>query len=249
VPAVKKPQIIVGVPGRWASRSEIVRGIARKSGGYLFAGSILMDTATNDAFTLEIYEHDPRLREAFEVAGGGRYTKSQLNAIESHTYTLYAICEGGSCESAWKMMRAARALIRAGGIGVKVESSGIAIKPRLWCEWAESDFLPNLYHAFVVQLFEQNLWSTCGMHNFGYRDLIVETDRETDDDARKLIHDFQLYELLEAPKLKSGHTFSVDDSAPRYRIAAERCKTYPRDDPFHNPYGMWRLALDGVKRR
>ncbi len=108
--AEEKPKIIVGVPGTWESRSEIVTSIVSRSSGYLFAGRILVEIDTQDAFELEIYDHDARLRHAFEVAGGGRFSEAELDAIDQHTHTLYVIGEGGSPDAAWKIMRAARGL-------------------------------------------------------------------------------------------------------------------------------------------
>jgi hypothetical protein len=240
--SVAKPKIVVGVPGSWPSRSEIVTNIASRSGGYIFAGMILMEVETQDAFALEIYDHDPRMREAFAVAGGGRFTDAELDAIGNHTHTLYVSADGGSSEAAWRVMRAVRGLILAGGLGAKVESAGLAIRPEVWLEWADSDFLPNLYHAFVVRVGDDSGWFSCGMHNLGYRDVILDTNSATPQEAGELIHGFQMYELLEQPKLVSGQTFSLSAEAPAYRFTAEKCETYPPDDPFHNPYGMWRMT-------
>jgi hypothetical protein len=243
------PKIIVGVPGLWPSRSEVVTSIATKSGGYLFAGMVLMEVATKDPFTLEVYDHAPQMRNAFAIAGGGRFSEAELDAIGSHTFTLYLSRDGGSPEAAWKVMRAARGLIQAGGLGVKVESAGLAVRPEVWSEWADTEFLPNLYHAFVVRVGGPEGYFSCGMHNLGYRDVIVGPDEASADEAGELIHRFQLYELLENPDLQSGHTFSLDAEAPRFRVTAEECTTYPPGDSFHNPYGMWRLTRIARRKR
>jgi hypothetical protein len=62
-------EIILGVPGRWKDSQDIVLSIAEQSNGYLFAGSVLMHTSTKSGFSLEIYERDPQLVKAFEIAG------------------------------------------------------------------------------------------------------------------------------------------------------------------------------------
>lgn len=239
---MEKPRIIVGVPGAWPTRSDIVAAIASRSGGYLFAGRAMMEMGTDDSFQLEVYDHDPNLRQAFEVAGGGRYTTAELDAIDRHTHTLYVTGEGGSTDAAWKMMRAARGLLRAGGLGVKVESAGVAPRPDRWSEWADSGFVPNLYHAFVVRVGEPGVWFSCGMHNLGYRDVVIAGADATAAEVGELIHGFQMYELMESPTIKSGQTFGLNSTAPMYRITAEACQTYPPGDPFHNPYGLWRLT-------
>src|SRR5271165_3439345 len=58
----KSPQTVIGIPGRWPNRSDVVTSIASRSGGYLFAGIVMMKIGTKDGFKLEIYEHDPKLR-------------------------------------------------------------------------------------------------------------------------------------------------------------------------------------------
>jgi len=55
----KESEIIFGVPGKWQTHGDIVRDIANKSDGLLYAGLILMDTATKAPFKLEVYEQDP----------------------------------------------------------------------------------------------------------------------------------------------------------------------------------------------
>src|SRR5687768_3293759 len=61
----KCPPTVIGIPGRWPNRSDIVTSIASRSDGYLFAGMVMMKLGTKDGFTLEIYEHDPNLKNAF----------------------------------------------------------------------------------------------------------------------------------------------------------------------------------------
>src|SRR5438477_11981643 len=95
----KNPQTVIGIPGRWANRSDIVTSIASRSGGYLFAGMAMMKIGTKDGFTLEIHEHDPTLKNAFSIAGRGRLTDEDLDAIGLHTFALYLVAQGGSIDA------------------------------------------------------------------------------------------------------------------------------------------------------
>ena len=139
-------------------------------------------------------------------------------------------------------MRAACGLLKAGGIAVKVESSGVAHSAETWREMTDSQFLPNLHRAFVVSVGDKEGCFSCGMHNLGLRDAVVAPDDADPGYAAQLMYRLQLYELLESPDLRHGHTFSLDAESPRFRLLAEDCTTYPSGDPFHNPYGMWRLT-------
>jgi len=235
------PQTILCVPGRWPTRGELVTAIASKSGGYLFAGMILMHIDTQDQFTLDLCGHDDRLRQAFSVAGRGRFTDSELANIEKHTFCLYLVGEGGSVRSAEKFMKAAKALLDCGGLGVKVESAGTAHSSSGWRDLCNDRSLVAMLNAFVIYVGGDGQFYSCGMHNLGLPDCAVEADVDPSV-AAKLIHTFLLYLLAEKPTIKTGQTFSADADSARYRLTMEKCSQFPKDDPFHNPFGIWTMV-------
>jgi hypothetical protein len=237
----KRPQTVIGIPGRWPSRNDIVTSIASRSGGYLFAGMIMMKIGEKDGFTLEIYEHDPNQKNAFSVAGRGRLTDDDLTAIGSHTFTLYLVADGGSIAAAKTLLSAGNALLKSGGLAIKVESTGTAHRADQWAEFCAHDHLGNLLQAYVAYVGSNGTFYSCGMHNLGHPDALVEADIAPTD-AAKLLHTFVGYLLVENPKLKDRETFSIDADAPRYRLFHEACTMYEAGDLFHNPYGVWKLV-------
>lgn len=40
----------------------------------------------------------------------------------------------------------------------------------------------------------------------------------------------------------SGHTFSLSEDVPTWRLALESDERHKTDDPFFNPNGMWVLS-------
>lgn len=237
----KSPQIVIGVPGRWPNRSDIVTSIASRSGGYLFAGMVMMKIGTKDGFTVEIYDHDPNLKRAFSVAGRGNLTDEDLNAIASHTFTLYLVGEGGSVDAAKRLLHAANGLLKAGGLAVKVESTGVAHRADQWTELCGHDHVVNLQQAYVTYIGGDGVYYSCGMHNLGYPDAVVEANISPND-AANLLHTFLRYLLVESPELNNRETFSVDAEAPIYRLFHELCTMYEAGDLFHNPFGVWKLV-------
>jgi len=179
-------KIIIGVPGLWPTRTEIVTSIAQHSRGFIFAGLILMDTKTNQGYTLEIYEHDPHLQDAFRLAGGGRIPDAEIAAVGQHTNTLYCLTPTLSVESARQMLHVGSELLNAGGIAVKVESSGVAHSAKRWRELADSKTLFDTYVAFVTLIGGKDSFYSCGMHNFGLPDAAVPRDLEARDAAELL---------------------------------------------------------------
>jgi hypothetical protein len=234
------PKIIVGVPGTWQTRQEIVQSIAASSGGLLYAGDVLQDTATNEHFTLEIAGHDPALAKAFSIAGRRTMSRDEIKAIGSHTFTLYLSGKGGSTDRARTIMRVASGLLKAGGMAVKVESAGVAHNPGNWNALLESPELSALYHAFVTLVAGENVYYSCGMHNLGLPDATAPRSLPPGEAAR-LMEGFLLYTLYERPELSDGHTFSLSAESTLFRLQDNPCTMFAPDDPFHNPYGMWML--------
>jgi Domain of unknown function (DUF4261) len=237
----KSPQTVIGIPGRWPNRSDIVTSIASRSGGYLFAGMVMMKIGSKDGFNLEIYDHDPKLKHAFSIAGRGRLADEDLEAIASHTFTLYLGAEGGTVEAAKKILHAGNALLKSGGLAVKVESTGTAHRADQWEEYYAHDHFGNLLEAYVTYIGNKGAYYSCGMHNLGHPDVVAEADIPPND-AANLLHTFVAFLLVENPKLKDRETFSVAADAPRYRLFHEPCTMYKVGDLFHNPFGVWKLV-------
>jgi len=236
----KEPDIILGLPGLWPTRSDIVTSIVRLSDGLIFAGKVLLDTTTNQSYQLDIYEHDPDLVRAFALAGRRSLTENDLAAIDAHTHTLYVIGKGGSGERAKLLMQVSTRLLRAGGLAVKVESTGVAHSTNDWQTLNAAPEPSALYSAYVTLIGDHERFYSCGMHNLGLPDATVSV-RLPSNDAAQLLETFLLYLLFEQPNLKSGHTFSINAQTPRYRLRLAPCTFYEADDPFYNPYGMWTL--------
>lgn len=237
---------MIGVPGPWADRDAVVEAIPNRNMSgegpqYVLSGPTLVETGSAEQLTLEVTGRDPRMRAAFEAAGlGSGLTEEDLAAVEEHRHVLYLVDDdGGSLEAARRLMRFARALLLAGGAGVKVESAGKAFSPQEWfalCADPEHEGL--LHRAFVALVAEGGDVLSCGMHNLGWPDAIV-----AEEESAELIELFNIYCLVDGPGFADGHTFRASQDAPRYVLQHEPDRYAPDpDDPFHNPWGRWRLV-------
>lgn len=234
------PKIILCVPGMWPDRQAVVQALAEKSGGFILVGSILQETATKTRFVVDIAEHDPALARAFAIAGRGTMGDSDVEPIRRHKLAVYLVGDGGSPEGARAMMRAAAGLLNAGGLGVKVESAGVAHNPANWAALLGSDEPAALYHAFVTMVGAEHVYYSCGMHNIGYPDVYAPRSLPSEQAAR-LMEAFLLYLLYDNPELANGHTFSLEAGSPRYRLQHTLCTMFPQEDSFYNPFGIWLL--------
>jgi hypothetical protein len=232
-------ETVLCVPGLWADRNALVSSIMGDSGGYLFVGRVLMQLETKEAFELQVEQPDPRLMNAFHAAGRHWVRAEDLARIDAHTFVLYLIAPGGSRAKAEAAMAAAGGLLRAGGLAVKVETAGIAHSRETWLEFVEKRYLFSAHRALVVYVTGEQVYS-CGMHNLGYRDAIVDAGAAAD--PAELLKVFTYYLFTENPTIRPGETFSVAPGTPVYRVEDEPCALYDGDSLFTNPYGMWRLS-------
>jgi hypothetical protein len=236
-----KRELLLCVPGPWKDRSEFVQAVVGQTKGeFMFAGMILANPGKKDHVPLDFTPVDLQMRKAFEIAGQGRLSPQILDRIAEHRGVAYLHFPVGIVNVKDRVVTFTDALRCCGGFAVKVESAGVAHE---WAQWfaalsSENPF--DLYRTFVTLIGDTNYYYSCGMHHFGLAD--VEIDRSVEiKEAADVMNRFNYWQIVEAPKLASGHTFSISPDAPRYRISQERDSRHEPSDFFHNPSGMWRL--------
>jgi hypothetical protein len=235
-----KIMTVICIPGGWQDQSDVVMSIVKKSQGYIYAGMVLMHLETKEFAQLEVCPHDPRMENAFSVASGDRMASEDLARIRAHSTVIYVSGDGGSPDQARVLMRAANGVLLSGGFGVKIESAGKAHTAAAWERLCEDCTLLDLCSAFVALAGEDRSYYSCGMHNLGLPDAMLEADVGAGD-AGFVLSWFNKYLLFESPTIKSGQTFCAEKGAPLYRLSHEPCTKFPEDHLFHNPFGVWRL--------
>lgn len=234
------PKTVLCIPGPWASRSDLVEAVVQSDSGYLFAGQILLHMPSGLSFELEFQPHDPRMAAAFRTAGPHWSASPAMTHIGEHAGVAYLVGEGGSRVNAEALMLAAAALLKAGGLGVKVESSGLAHSPEDWHKLCAERHLFSAHRAYVLYVTGSQVY-TCGMHNLGLRDAIVDNFGGNTAAAVALVRTFSWYLFTEAPELRAGQSFAAAAGAPAYRLREKPGVVYEDDSLFANPYGFWRL--------
>ena len=237
--SVLEPSIVIGIPGKWKDRSEIVTSIAQHSGGYLFAGNILMHTESGAHFEIDIYEHDPSLKESVRSGGMGQIAEEDIDALGEHTFTLYLLSDETGRGVVESMMDAVVGLLDAGGLLVKIETAGFSVSSAQWREHTSVKAPYSLYRAMVALVGEDREHFTCGMGAFDFPDCaVLDRDLEV---AFEVATEFCCYMMDEKPKFAEGHTFSISEGVDRYVLSFEDYTYYPTGDLFHNPNGLWKL--------
>lgn len=237
---------IICIPGNWNTWDEFILSIAASTNlEYLAAGNILMNVKMKRHYTIEFCEYDERMKESFKYAGMvTRVTDNFLDQIANHKHVIYISGNTGNLEGAEHIAFAAEAILKAGGIGIKIETTGKAFEKEKWCSMLESFEESNLYEMFVIDsiVSEDGSVYSCGMQNLGYKDTIIST--EEFQTAVDMIKIFGYYQIVDKPVIQNRQTFSRSIDSPIYRITEEYNQPYKSDQQFENPFGMWRLKRE-----
>lgn len=238
---------ILCIPGSWNSYEAFKDAlIVTTEAKYMMAALVLMDVEGKNIFEFEFADHDPEMRRAFFNAGlVNQLTEEFLDTIAEHTFVVYLVADTGNLQAAEAMAKAAAVILKTGGIGVKIASTGLAFDKDTWLELVENFEEHHLYRLFVLDCIvdrDNDAVYSCGMHNLGLKDAIVQG--EEPEDGINLLRIFGYYQVVDKPAIYDGQTFRADMESPVYRIFEEEEQPYNEDDPFYNPYGRWRLERE-----
>ena len=239
-------ETVICIPGNWDSWDEFILTIvAATNGEYLAVGNILMNTKKERHYNIEFYERDDKMKESFSYAGRvTRFTDACLDEIANHKHVIYISGTTGTLEEASHIAYAAEAVLKAGGLGIKIETAGKAFEKDKWCNMLESFEESNLYEMFVLDsiINEEGTVYSCGMQNLGYKDTIVSGVEFQN--AVDLINIFGFYQIVDKPSIQNSQTFSTSIESPKYRITEEPNQPNNGHEQFENPFGMWRLTKE-----
>lgn len=232
---------IICIPVFW----EDVNQIFDLSGGTLMiVGEVLIDTKSGQSYGFELCNYDDRMQQSFEVAGMVTgVSKSFLETVGNHKSVIYLSGQTGEEKPAKALAETVGRLLKIGGIGVKIETSGKAFDFDKWLSFLNRTVGDPLYDMFVLDSLVNTDGSvySCGMHNLGWPDVIVKGLELQD--AVDLIRIFNFYQLVDKPVIKNGQIFRTGIDVSRYIITDEINQPNKGHDLFENPFGMWCLTL------
>ena len=142
-------------------------------------------------------------------------------------------------DAAWKMMRAAAILVRAGGAGVFIDNSAVAHGGEQWLAMTEDGSTDALSFAFVgIVRGRTEVW-TMGMHALGLRDVVM---KRADIEAQG----FDIIEVIRYlargdKPIEDGHVLA-DLTGPRFQVFAQDGAKELVGSPMQNPFGRLKLV-------
>jgi hypothetical protein len=227
--------IALRIPGKWSEPKELVQRLPE---GFRLTGEelVLPDSAKIEFGALP---PDDQFADIFRSSCRNTPTDDELAAVDAYQVNLTLSGPGGSLESARTMMMAAAALIRAGGVGVFIDNSGVAHGGRQWLELTEDGGPDALSFAFVAIVGGDKEIYTMGMHAVGRREIVMKrADVERGFDIIDVIR-----YLCDSDKpVDDGHVIA-DLEGPRFQVVAQEASSdLPAGSPFYNPFGQLRLV-------
>jgi hypothetical protein len=241
---------VLCIPGHWASVEQVKLAIvAATNGEFIAAGGVMMNAKKEQHVKFEVCEHDDRMKQSFAVAGRvTSVTEDFLSDIDKHNLVVYISALSGNFFKAEQIAFAGEAILKAGGIGIKVETAGKAFQKERWLSLTNDFQESHLYEMFVIDsiLQKDGTVFSCGMQNLGLKDTIVSG--VPFQQAADAINIFGYYQVVDKPVILPNQTFTPTPTpthdSPRYRITEEPNAPYQNEPLLGNPFGMWRLTKE-----
>lgn len=233
--ADRTPSFFLLVPGPWTEASELVQPLV--AAGFSASASGPRELASRDV-RIEIVS-DPDLADGFKWMRMGLVPDSLVEAVRG--CPSGAVVEVGIQtheDPAW-VASVSRALRDAGGVGVRVEASGAAMTWDTWLELLDDGVLGAYRAGVLIAGAEDGALLTRGMHQFDLPDVEIHCD--TQEEAVEWLDALCCYQLEEAPVLRSGQNFRVEEDAPARSFERWPDHRHAPGDGRHNPFGLWRL--------
>jgi hypothetical protein len=144
---------------------------------------------------------------------------------------------GGSLESAHAMMRAAAAIVKAGGAGVFIDNSALAHGGQDWLHMTDDGSSDAISFAFVAIIGNPSEVRTMGMHVLGHRDIVM---KKADCDGFDITEVIRYLARGEKP-VENGHVLA-DLDGPQFQCIVQDNPNERLPGAMHNPFGRLRLV-------
>src|SRR5205823_2609384 len=121
------------VPGQWTHPRELVQRLPE--GCRLTPDALTLPDGTRVGFGAAAA--DGQFAQVFRTSCRQPPTDAELAAVDGYTVNVFLSGPGGSVDAARAMMRAAAAVVRAGGAGVFIDNSALAHGGRNWLDMTD----------------------------------------------------------------------------------------------------------------
>lgn len=234
------PSFFLLVPGPWLSIEAIVAALAR---GGVAARPMDETPIAPEEVRVDRVDEPAGFGAAMRTGRFGPLSPALIAAAGASRHAALIELGFRLQDDVGRVVSVGRALRAAGGIAVRVESSGGASDWETWLDALERGGPVGLLHAATVVVGEkgEGLF-TCGMHAFDLPE--AEIELADLDEAFEWVEMLCAFQIAERPALATGHTFQPNATRTRRRLERWPDGRHHPDDGRYNPYGCWRLVPD-----
>ena len=232
------PEITIDmrIPGKWSGPKEIIDSIP-KDCRLTEEGNL--ELPDGKLFPMTPVPADGQFAGIFRSSCRRTPTEDERNTIDNYTANVLISGPGGSMDAARAMMRAASAIIRAGGAGIFIDNCGLAHGGQNWLEYTEDASIEAVSFAFVSIVRGEHEVHTMGMHVMGFRDIVMKR-------ADIEVQGFDIIEVIryvcrDDKPIADGHLLA-DLDGPRFQIVFQPSLNERRPSAMHNPFGQMKLV-------
>src|SRR5262245_15954752 len=222
------------IPGTWSHPKDLIERLP--AGFRMTPESLFMPDGTEIEFGAA--KADNQFAQIFRSSLRQPATEAELATVNNYRVNAFLTGPGGSLKVAHTMMRAAAALVQAGGAGVFIDNCALAHGGKHWQEMTDDGSPDALSFAYVgIISGKTDVW-TMGMHALGLRDVVMKrADVEE--------HDFDIVEVIRYlargdKPIDNAHVLA-DLNGPRFQALVQESPADLRG-PMHNPYGRLKLV-------
>jgi len=234
------PEITVRVPGPWTGLADLAASLP--AGVELGPDELRMPDG--DRLELVPMPPDDVFPDLFMRSCRTRRHRSLRRQLQAYAVNVCLSRPGGSIEAARAMLRAAAAVIEAGGLGVFVDNSGSVYDSNGWSSLARDGDAAAAVLAFVGVYGNGREIYSVGMHVMGLRDAIMPCSGDPDDDVQ-MLGGLLGYTAVTPRQVVPGD-YVGDGLTRSFLVRGCRRPALPLGAPMVNPYGYWRLVPVGT---
>jgi hypothetical protein len=228
-------EIAFRIPGPWSHPRELLARLPADC--RLTPESLTLPDGTQVGFGAA--PADKQFAKIFRSSCRESPTAEELATVDGYKVNVFLMGPGGSLDAARAMMRAACAIIRAGGAGVFIDNSGLAHGGQNWIAMSDDGGPDALSFAFAsIVRGKTDVW-TMGMHVLGLPYIVMKrSDVETGG--------FDIVEVIRYlargdKPMAHGHVLA-DLDGPRFQAFREDSPADLARSPMHNPFGRLRMV-------
>lgn len=224
------------IPGRWSGPREILESLPADC-RITDEGDLVLPDGTKVQVTP--VPADGQFAGIFRTSCRRTPTEEERNTIDNYTANVLMSGPGGSLDAARAMMRAASAIIRAGGAGVFIDNCALSHGGQNWLEYTADASPDAVSFAFVSIIRGDDEMHTMGMHVLGLREVVM---KRTDIEVQGFdIIEVILYLCRGDKPIDDGHLIA-DLDGPRFQVVFQADENDRRPGVMHNPFGRMKLV-------